>query len=104
MKEFLIGAGSAFALLVVNKTILEPAATYTGRRLLNRFVGPACAHLDIALSILGIYCDPEAEVRAFLDLEPEELSEAEIDRIVQAVFEVWDVRVATGNTRDVTLL
>lgn len=96
MREYLIGAATTFAALIVNKAILEPVATKVGRKMLDRYVGPACQRVDLALELFGVQCDPEEVVRSYLDLEPE-LDQKQVDQIVAAVFEVWDLRVISRN-------
>lgn len=92
MTNFLTGLLTGFGLLVIKKAILEPLATNIGRNLLDSHVGPCCKRLDAILSIAGVDFDPEEVVRDYLDLDPEELSAEDIDRIVRQVFKVYDVR------------
>lgn len=97
MNEFFVGAAGFMAFKALDKAILEPIAKNIGQKLVSRYLGPACNHLDIALATFGVDCDPEAIVRDYLDLE-EELSPEQVEQIVEAVFQVWDIRVAASGT------
>lgn len=98
MNEFFVGAAGFMAFKALDKAVLEPIATNIGRKLVARYLGPACNHLDIALATFGVDCDPEAIVRDYLDQEPEELSPEQVEQIVEAVFQIWDIRVAASGT------
>ena len=78
MNEFFVGAAGFMAFKALDKAVLEPIATNIGRKLVARYLGPACNHLDIALATFGVDCDPEAIVRDYLDQEPEELSPEQV--------------------------
>ena len=90
--NFFTGLLAGFGLLVINKAIIEPVATNLGRDLLEAYVGPCCQRLDMIFSAAGVEFDPEEAVRDYLDLEPEELSSEDVDRIVEQVFKVYDIR------------
>ena len=92
MTNFLTGLLTGFGLLVIKKAIVEPLATNIGRDLLDAHVGPCCKRLDAILSVAGVQFDPEEAIRDYLDLDPEELSPEDVDRIVEQVFKVYDVR------------
>ena len=94
MTDALIGAGTFFVMLAINKAIIEPLATSVGRKLLDKHLGKACALLDNQLEKFGLDFDPEETVREYLDLEPDVLSAQERDIIIEQVFKEWDLRKA----------
>ena len=103
MKDVLIGALSAFAVLIFTKAVAEPLAKNVGRELLDMYVGPCCKRLDYLLMSglpddfrrMGFDFDFEEQVREFLSMAPDtELSDSEVSRIVAEVFRVYDLRLA----------
>jgi|TARA_B100000035_G_scaffold171332_2_gene146143 hypothetical protein len=92
----LVGLVSAFAGIVVSKAIIEPLAKNIGRAALNRYVEPICEKLDVIVEVMGLDFNPEAFVRHYLELAPEELSEQQVDQITEAVFKTWDLRLAAA--------
>lgn len=98
--DILIAFGAIFVAKVVEKAIIEPIATQTGRQLLEAILPPVLEMLDEAVDDLGLDLDPEALVRTYLDLEVAEgLSEDEIEDLADAIFEIWDLREAAAKAR-----
>ena len=93
MKSFVYSIVGGLGAVVVNKAIVEPVARKIGRNLLSLYVGPCCKRLDRMFLSAGIAFNPETVVRDYLDLEPDGLSQEDIDRIVSEVFKVYDVRL-----------
>lgn len=102
MKDVLIGALSAFAVLIFTKAIAEPLAKNVGRELLGMYVGPCCKRLDYLIKgglpdefrRAGLEFDFEGTVREFLSMAPDtELTDKEVSRIVAEVFRVYDLRL-----------
>ena len=82
----------AFLGLIIVKTIVEPLAANIGRQLIAHYIEDACEILDNTVEMFGLDFDPEATVRQYLDLEASQLSESDIERIVETVFVEWDLR------------
>jgi hypothetical protein len=95
MVDIILGAGTFFVLLAINKAIVEPLATAVGRKLLDKHLGPACAALDAALVKFDLEFNAEETVREYLDLSDDEMSEDEKHKIIEAVFREWDLRKVT---------
>ena len=96
MVDALVGAGTFFVMLAINKAIIEPLATSVGRKLLDRHLGVACSLLDAQLDKHGLDFDAEGTVRKYLDLSNDpELSAKEYDTIIEEVFKQWDLRKVT---------
>ncbi len=96
MVDALIGAGTFFVLLAINKAIVEPLATSVGRKLLDKHLGPACSALDRALVLFDLEFNAEDAVREYLDLADEDnMSEDQKHEIIEAVFREWDLRKVT---------
>jgi hypothetical protein len=101
MKEILIGGLAAFGALVLNKAVLEPLARNVGRRLIDLYVGPCCERLDYLIKSglpddfrrMGVEFSFEEQIRDFLDMAPEGLSDEDVQRIVAEVFKVYDIRL-----------
>lgn len=93
MFDYLLGAGTFFVLLAINKAIIEPLATAAGRKVLDKYLGPACAMLDAKLEQYGLDFNPENAIRETLDLDPE-MSEDDKMKVIEAVFKEWDLRKA----------
>ena len=93
MKSAIYGLLGGFGMMVINKTIVEPVARKIGRNLLSYYVAPCCKRLDHMFLSAGIAFSPETVVRDYLNLEPEGLSQRDVDRIVAEVFKVYDVRL-----------
>lgn len=88
----------AFLMLIIMKSIIEPVATKIGRKLIANYIEDACEILDNTLEMVGLDFDPEETVRHYLDMEGSDLSERQIQRIVEATFAEWDLRqVACSN-------
>lgn len=83
---------SFFLGLVVTKAVIEPIATNLGRHFLQKYLDQCCALLDMTLDAAGLDFDPEEVVRQYLDLQPDQLSEKQLNQIVDAVFKEWDLR------------
>lgn len=101
-QDLLIGAGTWFALLALQKAVLEPIAERTGQAVVERFIGPFTAALDLVVTRNGLDCDFEAIVRDWLIDDPTPLSSTQIDLIVDEVFKVWDLRVASRKAQGQT--
>ena len=84
-----------FAGLVITKAIIEPIATNLGRHFLQKYLDQCCALLDMTLDAAGLEFDAEEVVRKYLDLVPDQLTEKQVDQIVDAVFKEWDLRKVT---------
>lgn len=95
MADVILGAGTFFVLLAINKAIVEPLATAVGRKLLDKHLGPACSALDAALVKFDLEFNAEETVREYLDLSDDEMSEDEKHKIIEAVFREWDLRKVT---------
>lgn len=100
--DLLIGAGTWFAFLALQKAVLEPIAERTGKAVVERFVGPFTAALDLVVQRNGMGHDFEEIVRDWLIDDPTPLSSTEIDLIVDEVFRVWDLRVASRKAQSQT--
>ena len=77
---------------MVTKAVIEPIAANLGRHFLQKYLDQCCALLDMTLDIAGLDFDPEEVVRQYLDLQPDQLSEKQLNQIVDAVFQEWDLR------------
>ena len=88
-----------FAGLIVTKAIIEPIATNLGRAFLEQYLDQCCRLLDFTLDAVGIDFEPEQTIRRYLDLLPEQLSEKQVDQIVEAVFKEWDLRQFARNAQ-----
>lgn len=93
MKPSLITFAGAFGALVVQKAVIEPVARRVGVKAIERYIGPACELLDLALDLFGLDIDPEEVIRDYLDLTPAELTEEQIKRIAREVLKRWDLKV-----------
>jgi hypothetical protein len=101
VREILIGGAAAFAVLVFNKAVAEPLAKNVGRRLIDLYVGPCCKRLDYLIKSglpddfrrMGVEFSFEEQVRDFLDMAPEALSDDDVERIVAEVFRLYDLRL-----------
>lgn len=101
MRELILGGAVAFGLMVINKAVVEPLAKNVGRRVLEKYVGPCCERLDYLMQTglpdyfrsIGMSFDFEEQVREFLDMSPETLSDEDVTRIVEEVFRVYDLRL-----------
>jgi hypothetical protein len=87
--------------LVFNKAVAEPLAKNVGRRLIDLYVGPCCKRLDYLIKSglpddfrrMGVEFSFEEQVRDFLDMAPEALSDDDVERIVAEVFRLYDLRL-----------
>lgn len=95
MKPSLFALAGAFGALVVQKAVVEPVARRVGVKAIERYIGPACERLDLALDLFGLDIDPEEVIRDYLDLTPAELTEEQINRIAREVLKRWDLKVYT---------
>jgi hypothetical protein len=96
MVDILLGAGTFFVLLAINKAIVEPLATAVGRKLLDKHLGPACNALDAALVKFDLEFNAEETVREYLDLvDDDDMSDNQKHEIIEAVFREWDLRKVT---------
>ena len=101
MRDLIIGGLAGFGVLIVNKAILEPLALNVGRKALDLYVGPCCERLDYLIKSglpddfrrMGIEFSFEEQVRDFLDMAPESLTDDDVERIVAEVFRVHDLRL-----------
>ena len=82
------------------KAVVEPIATNLGKAFLEEYLDDCIWILDETLDHAGLNFDAEKVVRQYLDLQPNRLSEEEVDRIVEAVFQTWDLRVASRKHLD----
>ena len=97
--ELLIGGLGYFGFKALDKAVIEPLATRAGREILERTVGPLTALLDKHLAINGIEQDFEGIIRDWLGHMEGELSDDQINQIIEEVFTRWDLRVAAKNCR-----
>ena len=95
MTDYLLGAGTFFVMLAINKAIIEPLATSAGRKLLDRHLGSACALLDDQLEKFGLDFNPEETIRDYLDLSDDDMDDKQKQEIIEAVFREWDLRKVT---------
>ena len=96
MIDYLLGAGTFFVMLAINKAIVEPLATSVGRKLIDKHLGTACKLLDEALVNYGFEFNAEETIRDYLSFE-DGMSEEDKEMIVEAVFREWDLRKVTIN-------
>ena len=100
--DLLIGAGVYFAVLALQKAVIEPLAERAGKAVISRFIGPVTALLDKHVEANGLGQDFEDIVRDWLVQDPAPLSSTQIDLIVDEVFKTWDLRVASRKHLDRT--
>lgn len=91
--DFVITLVVAALTLIINKAVFEPIAAAIGRRLVDRYLEEVCEMLDMTVDLFGIDIDAEKVVRDYLKLDSPLLSEREIEKIVEATFAAWDLRM-----------
>lgn len=92
--DIAIGAVTWFLLLVLQKSVIEPVATQVGRDLIERYLEDCCMLLDSQVARMGLDFDAEAMLRQYLQIQPEKLSDEEMQELLEAVFTEWDLRIA----------
>ena len=97
--ELLVGGLGYFAIKALDKAVIEPLASRAGREIIERTIGPPTALLDKHLAINGIEQDFEEIIRDWLGHMENELSDDQINQIIEEVFTRWDLRVAAKNCR-----
>lgn len=98
--DVLIGFGAFMIYTAIQKAVIEPVAYNMGRKVIETYLEDACQILDSTLEIAGLDFDPEGLIRSFLDMEASDLTQNQVDEIVEQVFLEWDLRMVACDNKN----